>query len=68
MNGSDGMGSEESDESGSEWEYEETYVLTGSIIVSLVIGVVESQPPEVEGFGRTVRYPESKFELKSYQS
>jgi hypothetical protein len=30
MNGSDGMESDESDGSGSEWEYEETYTLTGT--------------------------------------
>jgi hypothetical protein len=31
MNGSDGMESDESDGSGSEWEYEETYTLTGTL-------------------------------------
>ncbi len=31
MNGSDGMESDESDGSGSEWEYEETYTLTGNL-------------------------------------
>jgi hypothetical protein len=31
MNGSDGMESDESDGSGSEWEYEETYTLTGTV-------------------------------------
>jgi hypothetical protein len=35
MNGSDGMESDESDGSGSEWEYEETYTLTGTLPADL---------------------------------
>ncbi len=35
MNGSDGMESGESDGSGSEWEYEETYTLTGTYVTGL---------------------------------
>jgi hypothetical protein len=38
MNGSDGMESEESDGSGSEWEYEETYTLTGNLPAALQYG------------------------------
>jgi hypothetical protein len=37
MNGSDGMESDESDGSGSEWEYEETYTLTGTYHPSVII-------------------------------